>query len=302
MSNKTTKILLAVFLLLFVLVIAPSAYEKYKSKTSAPGFVSNDSWIESLNTAELTKIILEDTQGNIELTRTNDNWQVNGKRADGMEVASFITKIKETKKGDLISRNKDNHSDLGVTNEAGTKLTLSSPKQETTLLVGNSTLSGNSFYYRKADQDLVFIGLSDLQTFTNTEEVKWRDKKVFNLDQNLIGKVQISGYNTFSLDKDTNSKIWSKNLWGNITPFDSETSGKIDTAFSPLTGFGFASQQETADFNTSWDKYTVVISDTQGVELTRFETRKSGEDYIVKASNSEDLFKLYKSKLDFILE
>src|SRR3989339_896808 len=233
MSNKTTKILLAVFLLLFVLVIAPSAYEKYKSKTSAPGFVSNDSWIESLNTAELT---------------------------------------------------------------------LSSPKQETTLLVGNSTLSGNSFYYRKADQDLVFIGLSDLQTFTNTEEVKWRDKKVFNLDQNLIGKVQISGYNTFSLDKDTNSKIWSKNLWGNITPFDSETSGKIDTAFSPLTGFGFASQQETADFNTSWDKYTVVISDTQGVELTRFETRKSGEDYIVKASNSEDLFKLYKSKLDFILE
>jgi hypothetical protein len=300
-SLNSIKYLFVVFSLLLVGVVGFYIYDRTQQTTENTTQIASKPLFSNFNMEALNKITLKTKDKSVELTLQDNVWKVNGKNADEKQVKNLIEALKETKTYDLVSKNPDNHKDMSIDAEAGKEIDLEQGSNKASVVVGNSAGLGNTFFIRKLNENEVYLSRGNLGNIINMEVNYWRDKKISNISFDKLTKVEVTGNKNMIISKSAEGK-WIKNQQYNDTQLNDENINNLKTAFSPLEGYAFATEDETKSYNDSWEKITFRLLDAENNELSKFETAKIEDNYIVKKSDDTDLLKVYSSKLNFIIE
>jgi hypothetical protein len=301
MKTNNLKFLIIIFTLLLIGAAGLFVYDKNQQAVDTTAKTGNKDVFSSLNMDGLNKITLKNKDKSVELTIQDNVWKVNGKNADQAQVAAMIDALKNTKTYDLVSKNPENHKQMGVDAEEGTEVTVEQGSGKISVIVGNPAGTGNAFFLRKQGENDVYLSRGALSTLKSTEVNSWRDKKIAQAAFDKLAKVEVTGNKTITISKNVQGK-WIKNQQRTDKELSEENVSNLSTVFSPLEAFAFANEEETKSFNNSREKMTVKLLDNENKEIAKFETAKVADNYVVKLGNESDLLKVYGSKIGFIFE
>jgi len=172
MRRKNLNRLLTLLLISFFLFLFLFAYTKIsnlieKTKTVSP--------FKKIKSSEIKKIVFEKEDKKYEIYKKNNLWYLKEKgeefKADKEKIEKIIEAIKEIKKEEIISKNKNKHQEFGI---GKNKIKLFAKNLEITIYVGNPA-NFNSNYLRLNDENEIFLG-ENFDEFLTTND--WRDLKV----------------------------------------------------------------------------------------------------------------------------
>jgi len=295
------KYLMLVFGVLLCGVVGLAIYDRLQPATNTTIAVARTDLFANFNLDAVTKITLKNADATVELVSKDGNWLAGNKKADQAEVKKLVDELKNTKLYDLVSKNPENHTDLGTDATTGYAVTVEQGENKIEFLVGNSSGTGSAFFLRRSNENEVYLSRSSLKGLMNTDINKWLNKMVVTTDFEKLGKIDVTGSKTFYIYKNKDSK-WIRVLWGAEKELTDENVTSIKTMFSPLEAFAFATDEEKSKYTATGDKMTIYLTDMENKEIAKWEIAKVDDNYFAKPATSEDIFKLYTSKLDPLFE
>jgi len=172
MKKKTLNrllILSAIFTLLFLFLFS------YRKISNLIETTKNVSPFKKIKFSEINKIIFEKENKKNEIYKKNNLWYLKEKeeefKADQEKIEKIIEAIKEIKKGEIVSKNKNKHQQFGI---GKNKIKIFTKNDEITIYVGD-TFNLNSNYLRINEENEVFLG-ENFNDFLTTKD--WRDLKI----------------------------------------------------------------------------------------------------------------------------
>lgn len=159
MHPKTLRILL----IIFVLLIFTAGYDWWKrflpfKKPLSPPEVK----ITQFNESSIDKFTIKKGADEKRLTKGPNGWFVNDQPATLSAVRDFFTSIEGLTIGDLVSKNPENHSNFGVT-EDGYVLTFTQGATASTFIIGDTSPDFSSFYLKQKDSPNVYLAYGKLR-------------------------------------------------------------------------------------------------------------------------------------------
>lgn len=192
--------------------------------------------IQKIETEQISKILIQNQNGSIELNKTDGSWTVTDKKypADGTMVMSMLDTFKGFKLTALVSQSSDleryeldkaNAINVGIFN--GTKETFK-------FTMGKTAPSYNHTFIMLADDKNIYHASGSFRNDFDQSYESYRDKKVFEVKKDSVKKlvIQKDGKNkTFLVPTDQKDK--AETIWQHDDgkPADKE---KINTLLSSL--------------------------------------------------------------------
>lgn len=176
--NKHTKILIAVFVVLLLIVIFPTLGGKNsneKTEIKAPSIN-----LEEFSEENTQKIIIKQEDGELLLELRNERWMMGEDEVSEKKIVAFFEDIAELEIRKLASKNQANHQKFNVDQESSISLTLTKKDKTTTFFVGKQGPTSNSFYIRKEKIANVYLVEGSLRDHLIRESSNWKEEKEEN--------------------------------------------------------------------------------------------------------------------------
>lgn len=209
--NRSTLILIGVFLLLGLLVILllPGEEERMTSD-SVPEFAV------TVDSGSVVKIEIEHPGRSVILENVGGTWMITSPmrvNADPAAVRQVLSGILKLQIGSLVSSNPDKQS-LYQVDSTGTKLTVTERSGRTVaLIVGKEGPSFSEVYLRAPQSADVYLAGGLDAWMINKELKEWRDRSILTLEADMIREIVYSiGKKVFAFRRD------STNWWMNGAP------------------------------------------------------------------------------------
>ncbi len=146
--------------------------------------------IASLGAGEIDSVVIASSGGTVHLV-AGDGWTVNGYDATAEAGATLTRAFEQASIGNLVGRNPDNHTRLGVTESAGRTVTVylrgGSP---VSFIVGSQTPALNQAYVRRPGEDEVYTLQGSLVTLMSRGADDWRDKSILQAGREDIERLE----------------------------------------------------------------------------------------------------------------
>lgn len=175
MSNRTLKIIIAIFVVLGLAAFFPSIEKKIR------GEKKNDAKNVSVSLASFTKDSVEKIvfkQGDKEKTiaLNESKWFIGDIEADETNINALFDDFQEMEIGTMVSKNSENHSKFSLTQEEAIKMIITQNGKDTTFLIGKAGQQPMSFYIRKEGLQNVYLATGNLRDKATWEADKWEKK------------------------------------------------------------------------------------------------------------------------------
>jgi len=170
---------------------------------------------------QITKIKIDQTV----LEKQDQGWVIasnNNLPADKNKVNQLLDVLKQIKKDNIVSKNKQYHEKYGVTEESGTKVTvLHDQKQMLQVLIGNAGPGFSGTYFRLPEDDAVYLSKVGLRSAIIQNY--WKDLTITNFYSDEVTKIEV-GNQTF--EDVENEKV--KTLIGRLTGLTADDIIKVE--------------------------------------------------------------------------
>lgn len=276
---------LKILSLIFIVLVGFLAYKIWlpQIKPQASAFGEK---IKGTSAATVQNIQITKDKDTVTLTKEQNEWKVNGKRANKTKIDEILNQLLP-QTAELISQNESRQKEFEVTDDLATKVKLGN---SITLLIGKSGSGGS---YVRFDNDKNVFLLKNLYAYSiSTDGKDWMDKTILSVDKDKIQKLLFQASSgKFSLIKD-------KDKW---TIEGESNEPKKDKLDSFLVSLSSLNADSVAD-NDTLQKYPQV-SDTQvtveydGKKET-LQFYKGESDYLVKRQSDGENFLISNSKAE----
>lgn len=272
MSAKQIRLLLIIFIVLVALLAA---------KIYLPGLRPPKSTylqkMKSLRKETVQRIDVAKGSDKAELTKDQNVWKVNGKKADEAKILAILTAILPEIGPETIAQTEAKYSEFELTDELATKITLDNAAP---IFMGKYSMSG--VYVRIEGSPEVYL-LKGASTFS-AKASDWYDLTVVAIDRTMITKL------TFIAGATTQTVVKKDDLW--VRESDSKEIQK-DTVESILLALASLRAQSLYDSqsSTGYPKQptsTLIIEYSGKSETLEF--YKGTLDYLVKRQSDQEQF------------
>lgn len=295
-------IFIAIFLALLIVILYPVWYpyfekevNKLHTKDLSSNFIFKD--IQKENTDEIT---IEGFKETINLQKTASGWILGSNKASQTQIDNFFSALRKLEVGDLLSKNPNNHLELGVTAQTGYVLTVRRGAVKYSVLIGNPSSIEDAFYIRPIDKDNVYLAKGDLRNIVIQDKTNWLDKAIIDIKFDEVHKIDVLSASPYTIVKNEDG-ILIKTNQGVDSMLDSEKTKKLKTMFSPLIGDKFLSETQKQEFLNAKFKNVIVFLDKEDQMIASLDVLKNKDTYWVAESGSQDVFEVNNLSLMFEL-
>ena len=222
---------------LVVIVLALGVFFALRSEETVTTSEDRPSPLTKIDTAEVTKIVLEGNVGKgedrhkqyIVLTRgeaegdSDPVWNMEEPvktDAHQQAVKTLLEKVGSLRVIDVASEMATSHEDLEVTENTGIRVQVFGGEDRIAhYIVGKST--GGNTMLRLPDQDIVYRVQGSLRYVFGKRTADWRDKRVFDLERDQIGWIELrneTGVYAFARDISEDDSEWTMESIDAVAP------------------------------------------------------------------------------------
>jgi len=212
MSNKKLTILAIAAVLMVVWAVLQNRVSTKRSFASEPAYL-----VQGLNADDIGAIVVGTADDKIVFNRRGKDFVVANKDsypADAQQINSLITNCLDLQVADLVTSNKDNHADLGVTEGSANyviKFFDIQAKPITAILLSATDTDTRRGYGRLDSSDNVYLMLSP--PWFGTSAMAYVDKNILTVDTEQIESVTVNlPSQSYTLRPDAEGKIAPENI------------------------------------------------------------------------------------------
>jgi len=296
MDNKTLKLLLLMFIVLLAIVFFPTLWPKYFDTKKNPEIV-----LTTFTKDSTKKIILKDATRELTLDKNGDVWNIATYSASPDKIDALFQNLSSASEVSLVSNNPTNAGDYGISSQSATRLILQDSSGQASVLVGNSSSTGTSFYAQKEGSKNIYLMNGGLKDILSTKISDWRDRTVSQFSSDQIWKIDVAGLSPFSLKKNADGK-WELEKDGVKKNIDD---GDMQQAIGRLSAFDasdFYTEEEAEKLQVLQDKRMVSLSDKDGKTFMSMTIIPGDAYYLVLVQGKSDLYKVAGYNLDNFFE
>ncbi|MBI4130625.1 DUF4340 domain-containing protein [Candidatus Roizmanbacteria bacterium] len=295
MSKKTINILSGIFVLLLAVFIWPTLSEFIGERLGS----NKGQSLVSVGADVVNKVVITQGVETVTLEKKDTVWRVGEYEVDGEKITSLLTGLADIETKQIVSRNKENHSQYMVDETGGLTVTISHDGNDTTIIVGKSGSAAGTYYIRKKDSDDVYLAEGALRNEITATDRVWIDKTLVKAEKDKIVKVEVTGAQTFTLEK--KDSTWKRNEKGSETELTSDQADPILASLSSLSGYDIGTDDEKKTFDSAKQKITVRVF-TEGTDTPQeFTAVKIEQDYLAKRTDRTAIVKISATSVDSLL-
>lgn len=276
---RTTSILFGIFvLLLFIAVFFGSDTAQKKRDES----VTKAPLLRASQLDQVDRIVFSPV-GNesYELYKSPEgHWMIGAYRVSRSEEERLTTTLKEFPKGDMVSRNKGNWVNYGLTDESASRIVLKNGDQElATLFLGSTGPSYQSVYVRSSLQEDVHLVSTQLGDYLRYDIDRWKNREMFLIDEDEITAFTVRiGEEKWQFQRNGESWEWLENgAWKEV-----DAPEAMDSYMSNM--LAFQAENVEADeslFEAADNAVAIMLED--------------GKEYVVSIDKKEDSLSFAKA-------
>lgn len=284
MKKQTIGILLAITVVLGLVAFAPQL--SLLKKTTAP---KSTALYNFATLTEETTTEIKITQGpeSRTLKKEGNEWKINEHIASPGQIDEFFTHLKGIELEQLVSKNKENFPEFGVTPEEGYTLEVKNQKDTPIFMIGNSGPLLDSFYISQKEGSEVYLAKSGLRDKLVQGVNNWRDKTMVKLTPEQVGKIEIVGSNEpLTLTKNTDNS-WTAQAGTKTASLTDVQKEALTQALAGLEALDLLNSEQTQEFKNAPNKMTIRISDANAAMLTELTLLKKDPDWWVSVSGKD---------------
>lgn len=286
-------------IVLIILIIAIIAIEKPFGLDEK--FAPEKEKLVEFEIDDINKIAVTKENDTIELIKTNNQWFVSGDKFAKQDfVLQALNDLKEADINEVVSKNKEKHSNFTVDEEKGIKLSVWDNNENNilNLFIGKNASSPNTQYVRYADSDNVLLVDQDLNSLNKGSVDNWRERNIWTLEKDKITKFSVKlDKKEFSFEKGE-SNTWSRANYGDNAEIDNEKFEQILSSWLNVNASEFAEDNDVAKYGLEEgkEKYTVKLA-TDTFEKVLHGGNEEGDKNLVfvKQVGNETVYKMSKS-------
>lgn len=296
--TNATKTLAIIFVVLSVVTAG------LKWSSGSKGSAAFTSELVSVDTAKVSKMVISrPTEPKVTLTKKNGAWKVSmgsdaSYPADGETIKRTIQTLNQLSVNAVATRNPDKFARYKVEDSTGTKVSLyGGDELLKSIFVGAQNRQGRSFnsYVRLANQNSVYTVEGFLRPRFAKKLEDWREKTVWDVDQNNISRVDYM----YQADSSFVMTKTDDNQW--VSDGDTLSSTKASRVLSELsapevTGFPKAPSKE--NFGTETYALQIELSNGQKHRLRLKESPSDTTEYIGVSPDYPYVFSFRKNVWD----
>lgn len=296
MKNNTVKLLGVLGVLVVVYLIITFTGDKSRSKSLRTEIVAID-------TAKVTKIVVESPTESTEVTRKNDAWQValndgTEKPAVSTVVGNLLTNLESIKPTRIVARSESKWKDYSV-DSTGTRIKIYEGNKATLdLIIGRFGVENQRQFYthvRLAEEEDVYIANDFMGISLPKSASEFRNGNLLSLKQDSLTQI------TFNYPDSAFSMLKEGSQW---------ISGQFKTDSASVAGYlqglSFVTSKNFTDgagLNTPELNVTFSFSNQPEIQISAF---KKGDSWVLQSSENVDEFfsdpdtfeKVFKSTTD----
>ena len=178
----------------------------FQKKTSGYG-----PQVSKIQESSINGLTLKEGSLEFDLKQTNENWILEGRKADTTKIDEIFSLILE-KSGpyDLASDNPSHFSDFGIASESATLVTLkSNDEPKLSVLLGKISYPGQ--FISVKDAQSVYLARTSLDFLEPLNKAEFWDKSLVTTKTSEIKKIRIAGKEDFILVKENDKWTFEEN-------------------------------------------------------------------------------------------
>ena len=178
MSDKTIKYLIIALVALLCVYGIFRLVDFMGTRKKAPsGFELND-----LTSKNVDKIKVKNVDGEYNIEKNNNKWQVDGKDVDDSALSKLWEDLKNASIGEIASTKKDKQALFEIDDKKGAQVTFyQSGKEKGKYIFGKQNV--NSCYIRKTGENTVYVIKGSFGELFRRKPEEWKKKKEDNKSQ-----------------------------------------------------------------------------------------------------------------------
>lgn len=185
-GNNTMKLLAVLAVLVGVFLLVKYTGNDHRSK-------SFRSTLVDIDTADVTKIVIQSPEDSTVLERKEKNWVVNpGKPADQNTVKSLMNSLQSISPSRIASRSEDQWTDFQV-DDQGTRVAVYEGSDKTLdIILGRFNVEGQRSFYsyvRLADEPDTYVAKDFMKMTVASKSTDYRNDDVLRLEWDSIASV-----------------------------------------------------------------------------------------------------------------
>lgn len=255
-----------------------------------------------VDTASVDKMVINHpTKPTLTLTKTNQQWSVSGQSAtsymaDKGQIMSAIARLNNLSVNAVATRNPEKYTRYKV-DSTGINVALYQENQKlNSIFVGASQRAGRrslNNYVRLENENAVYTVDGFLRSTFSRDMTSWREKQVWDLDQQNISKV------TFTYPADSSYVInrTVNNKWvASGDTLSGSSVGSVLRDLSDLTADGFANSRSVDQFGNEKYVLQLQLKDGKQYRLQIKESPDNNDEYLAVSKGFPYVFTLQKSQ------
>ncbi len=281
MKNNTVKLLGVLAVLVVVYLIMTFTGDKSRSKSFRTELVAID-------TAEVTRIVVDSPTESTEVTKEDDGWRVlladgTKKTAVTSAVRNLLTSLESIKPTRIVARTENKWKDYSV-DSTGTRVKVyEGTKQSLDLIIGRFGVENQRQFYthvRLAEENDVYIANDFMGISIAKSANDFRDRNILRLKLDSLTQIAFNYPDSaFTLYKEGSK-------WAAVE-FEADSANVA----SYLQGLSFVSSKNFADgsgFGTPELNVTFGFSNQPEIQISAF--RKEGDWVLYSSENKDEYF------------
>ncbi|MBI5059455.1 DUF4340 domain-containing protein [candidate division KSB1 bacterium] len=256
---------------------------------------TNRAWVIE-DSAKVTSIRIESTDGLVELAKEGETWRVKKPidyPANDRSVGQLLGKLKEMNMLALITEKPEKFAEYQVDDSAGVKVRLSDGNKVEEFILGRPGPTGTTTYSRSKDNEVWEIGGNQTSTFKKKPK-DWRDKTITDFDANTIQKLVLRS------PTETTTLSFVDSTWkleSGATKFDAEKPlvERVTRLLAKMSSVDFADTLKTDAFNHAEFQLSAQLNTGESVDLRMMPTDTTANQYFVRKQGAASDFIIYKS-------
>src|SRR5690606_15491861 len=215
---RTTSILFGIFVVLSLVAVffGSDTAERRRSES-----VTNAPLLRASQLEQVDRILFSPAGSeSYELHRSaGGHWMIEEYRVSRSEEERLMTALREFPRGDMVSRNKDNWANYGLTDESASRIILKNGDQDiATLFLGSSGPSYQSVYVRSGLQADVHLVSTQVGDYLRYDADRWKNREMFLVEEEEIRAITVRiGEEKWQFQKNGKTWEWQDNeTWKEI--------------------------------------------------------------------------------------
>ncbi|GEM_PF-1090295 len=223
--------------------------------------------------------------------------------ADEEGINEGLDMVKGLPATELISRNPEQRDRFELTDEKGVRVKIlsSDSRPIAEFLIGKQGSAYNSYYFRKAGEDNIYLAYEDLLDTFNREHDTWRDRSIFDFEKEEAREISIQSEQgeiilTKNLEKDT----WELLEGENRIQAKKWTVDDMVSTLSRLKTQEFSELKDLKKIGLHDPKKRITVKLADGSEpgLLFGDEKESSSQIYVKKADSPTIFLIGKYQMN----